>query len=59
MEGGKEGGVRDVALLREGSGAAGQGGWKCRNRSPGNTKPRAILQVLKCSLNAIFSFWEQ
>lgn len=52
-------GGRDVALLREGFGVADDGGQKYRNRSPGNTKPRAILRVSKCSLNAIFSFWEQ
>lgn len=47
-------GGRDIALLREGPGVADHGGWKCRNRSPGNTQPCAILQGLKCSLNAIF-----
>lgn len=34
------------------------GGWKCRNRSSGNTKPPAILPVFKRSLNVIFAYWE-
>ena len=39
-------------------GLSDRGGWKCRNRSPGNTKPPAKLLVFKRGLNVILAYWE-